>query len=417
MIFYASFGFGQDNDAKIEKIKNEIKLVDKTKDSLLSEIKIIRLSSIQEDLKKQGLPKFIEGDQVVYHSAMVLSYNEKHEQASWVAHIIPTDIKEKGFGRTNDFREDTGVKTGSAVEKDYFLKTLKADGKYEYDGFGFDRGHLAPSADFRWCKDALSESYFYSNMSPQRPDFNRGVWAKLEGFVREYVSEADEKVYVVTGGILNDNLAKVERGINKVSIPDEYYKVVLDLEGDTLAGIGFILPNEASEYPVISFAVSIDEIEKKTGIDFFPALDDSLENKLEANFDIKHWQTKKRKVNVVPIHRTKLPKNAINSVQARSHYDEEIMICGTVVGVHESRNGHYFLNLDRSFPEQLMSCNIWESNVVNFSYNPKEYLLNKKICLEGDVTKRNGKPSMTLYKEEQITLYDEEMQKKKNRKK
>ena len=112
---------------------------------------------------------------------MSLVYSEEHEQAKWVAHIISPDIITGNVSRTNDFRPDPHVSTGSTVEEDYFLKYLQPDSSYKYDGYGFDRGHLAPSADFRWSTTALSESYFYSNMSPQRPEFNRGTWAELEG--------------------------------------------------------------------------------------------------------------------------------------------------------------------------------------------------------------------------------------------
>ncbi|MCF6366442.1 MAG: DNA/RNA non-specific endonuclease [Bacteroidales bacterium] len=412
IIFLSSIGIAQNNEEKIDSIKRIVKKVELERELLLSEIKGIRLNIIQKDLLENGMPAIKEGEEIIHHSALSLSYNEKHEQANWVAHIITPDIKGKGFSRTNDFREDTAVKTGSSCEKDFFLKYLQADSTYKYDGFGYDRGHLAPSADFRWCKEAMSESYYYSNMSPQRPEFNREIWAKLESFIREYVAESDEKVYVVTGGILKDDLKKIERGVNKVSIPEEFYKVVLDIDGDSKAGIAFIIPNEKCEYPVISYAVSIDEVEKKTGIDFFPALSDDIENKLESNFDVKHWQTENRKKNLAPINRNKLPKNAINTVQARSYFDSKAKVCGTVVGVHETKSGNIFLNFDQDFPEQLFWCTIWKDNIVNFSYNPEEYLLNKKICIKGTVKKKYGKPSMSLYNDNQITLYDEEMAKK-----
>jgi len=383
LILTPNFFIAQNNEERIKAIKNKIDIAQKEIYALKDEINAVRVSLIQENIKKIGLPKLKSGEEVIYHSAMALSYNEKHEQANWVVHIVLPAIKETGYGRSNDFRTDPKVKTGSTEEKDYFIKTMQKDSTYKYDSFGYDRGHLAPSADFRWNKEALSESYFYSNMSPQRPDFNRGVWAKLESFIREYVSESDEKVYVVTGGILKDNLPRIERSINKVTIPEYYFKIVLDLEGDTHSGIAFILANEASEYPVTKFAVSIDEAERLSGIDFFPALPDEIENKLEASFDIKHWQTKKNKANVNPIHRNKLPKGAYNSVIAKSHYDEKVMVCGTVVGVHKSRKGNYYFNIDSNFPNQLMSCTIWKNKIINFSYDPKVYLMNKKVCFKG----------------------------------
>jgi len=403
--------FSQDYQKDINRLESEISKLEFKKDSLNSKVKNIKLSILHNKLEKFGLPECDQDIEIVNHPALILSYNEKHEQANWVAHIISKEISGKGFSRTNDFRIDPSVKSGSTEERDFFLKTLNPDSTYTYDGFGYDRGHLAPSADFRWNKEAMSESYYYSNMSPQRPDFNRGIWASTESFLREYVAENNHDLYVVTGGILNDNLPKVERSINKVSIPEKFYKVAADLEGDTLEGIAFIIPNEGTDYPVISFAVPIDSVEKITNIDFFASLPDSIQNKFEKTTDIHHWQTKNRKNNHKPINRNKLPKDAINTVMARSYYDDKAKVCGTVVEVHETRSGNYFLNFDQDFPEQLFWCTIWKDNIVNFSYNPEEYLLNKKICVNGTVKKKYGKPSMSIYNGKQITFYEDEMKK------
>jgi endonuclease G len=412
MLFCSTLIYGQNEQLKIDslikikiKFENEIQQLD-------GKISENQLKLIQIDLVKYGLPAFSEPDKIIHHLAFSLSYNEQHEQADWVAHIISPNVKNRSFSRTNDFREDPTVKTGSSTEKDFFIKSLKPDSTYEYDGFGYDRGHLAPSADFRWSQQAMSESYYYSNMSPQLPEFNREIWANLESFIREYVGESNEKVYVVTGGILNNNLKKIERGVNKVSIPEKFYKVVLDYVGDSISAIGFIIPNKQTDYPVISYAVTVDEVEKQSGIDFFPALDDEIENKLESAYNINHWQTEKRKRNLAPVNRNKLPEDAINTVMARSYYDQNAKVCGTVVEVHETKNGDFFMNFDQDFPEQIFWCTIWKSNIVNFSYNPQEYLINKKICVEGTVKQKYGKPSMSIYNEKDITLYEDEMNNK-----
>ena len=404
--------YSQDLKNKIDSIQNEIQKLEEKKDNLISYINKIKLKKVHNDLIKIGLPSHSSKDVIIHHSALSLSYNEKHEQANWVAHIISPYIMNPGYTRTNDFRIDPKVTTGSTVEADFFLKHLLADSTFEYDGFGYDRGHLAPSADFRWSLKAMSESYYYSNMSPQLPEFNREIWAELESILREYVQEKEQRVFVVTGPVLKDNLPILERSINKVSIPEEFYKVSIDIDSDTIAGIGFIMPHEECEYPVMSYAVTIDEVEKKTGIDFFASLTDDIENKLESDSNYRHWQIGLRKPNVKPIHRNKLPKNCINTVQARSYYDSKAKVCGTIVEVHETKNGHYFINFDQDFPENLFWCTIWKSNVVNFSYNPQEYLLNKKICVKGVVKKKYGKPSMSIYNEKAITLYKNELQKK-----
>ena len=127
---------------------------------------------------------------MIRHKAFSLAYGEEVEQAIWVMHIISSEIKDGTVGRTNDFRIDTLIQSGSAEEEDYFIKTRNSDGDVEYDGFGYDRGHLAPSADFRWSRSALSESYYYSNMSPQLPGFNREKWARSgELFAKLYCVE------------------------------------------------------------------------------------------------------------------------------------------------------------------------------------------------------------------------------------
>lgn len=413
ILFFSINLFSQNYQEKIKHLENEILKLENKKDSIDIQLKNIKLSVLHKELEKYGLPKYEKDTEIVNHPALILSYNEQHEQANWVAHIISKEITGKGYSRTNDFRIDPTVKTGSTEEKDFFIKTLNPDSTYSYDGFGYDRGHLAPSADFRWNKEAMSESYFYSNMSPQLPDFNRGIWAKTESFLREYVAENNHDLFVVTGGILSDDLPKVERSIHKESIPKAFYKVALDTEGDTLEGIGFIIPNEGSDYPVISFIVPVDSVEKVTGINFFASFPDSIQDKFESKVDIRHWQTKDRKNNRKPINRNKLPKGAINTVMARSYYDNKAKVCGTVVEVHETRSGNYFLNFDQDFPEQLFWCTIWKNNIVNFDYNPEKYLLNKKICVNGSVKKKYGKPSMSIYNGKQITFYEEEMLKKK----
>lgn len=371
-----------------EKLEHENKIIEI--EQYLAQLK---LQKIKFDINSIGLPALNPYDTVIQHSAMSICYSEKHEQAKWVSHIILPDIKNGGFSRTNDFREDSLVKTGTAVKSDYWDS-------------GYDRGHLAPSADFRWNLKALSESYLYSNMSPQAPEFNREIWAEIENTIRDYVTAKNEQVYVVTGGILTDSLPTI--GKNKVSIPEMFYKVIIDIEGDTLTGIAFLLSNDKHEYPVFSYAVSIDSVEALTGIDFFPALPDSLENIIESQCDYKLWQVDKRKINVLPISRNSLPENTYNSIQARSHYDENITVCGTVVDVHLSKTDNIFINFDQSFPDQLFWCTIWKSDIPNFSYDPVIYLANQKMCVTGTVKEKYGKPSMSIRHEKQIQLLNTE---------
>ena len=136
----------------------------------------------------------------------------------------------------------------------------------------------------KWSKEAMSESFFMSNMSPQKPGFNRGIWKKLETLVRKWAVD-NGSIYIVTGGVLKEVQTI---GTNQVSIPEYYYKVILDYREPEIKG-GFILKNQKSSDPLRKFAVSIDEVEKMTGIDFFHSLPDAIENEIELKYDIEKY--------------------------------------------------------------------------------------------------------------------------------
>ena len=390
-----------------EEIKTEILEHQNQIDSLNFILEDLELAQIHEELSSYFLPKIDSLEELIAHRALFLVYDEEHEQAKWVLHKISTNIIEGKVSRTNDFRKDTLIKSGSAEEKDYFLKTKNELGKYEYDGYGYDRGHLAPSADFRWSQRALSESYFYSNMSPQLPTFNREIWADLEGLVRSYVYENKRPLIVYTGPVLKDNLKKQERSINGVSIPEEFYKVVVDFEARK--GIAYILPQVGSkDYPVEYFATTIDEVESITGIDFLHQIDDETKASIERQKEINDWLPENQKRDVPPIKVGSLGKAKFNTVQANLFVDsgEKKEICGSVVSTHYSKNKHTFINLDKAFPNQIFSITIWNSNHHNFSYEPHIELLNKKVCVKGKITDNKGVPTMNLENERAITFMD-----------
>jgi endonuclease G len=405
-VFFSSYSYSQTTEQEILNLQKEIQGLDNEKQVLQTKLESFKLKRLRQDLYKVGLPEANANEKVINHTAMSLVYNELHEQAKWVAHIITPDIITGKTGRSNDFREDKLISSGSATEKDYFLKTLKSDSTYDYDGFGYDRGHLAPSADFRWSRVALSESYLYSNMSPQLPEFNREKWADLEGLLRGYIfANPTTQLYVVTGPLLHKKLPHIERGFNKVSIPEQFFKVVLDLKNKR--AIGFVMPNQKMHYPASSYAKSIDEIEKLTGINFFHKVADSIENKVEKEFDVTLWIPEKSKSDVNPIHPPDLPQNMFNSIQSKIYVGEtkEVTICGTVVNTKVSRNGHVFMNFDKNFPNQVFSVAIWKKNHSNFSYNIEKEWKGKQVCVTGKVIDFGGTPTMIIEQENEIKLY------------
>ena len=220
------------------------------------------------------IPAPIDGEQIIKHTGYTLSYNEDHEQANWVAYEL-TKAEVLGSGtREDSFKADPAVATGSATLNDY-------------KGSGSDRGHMAPAADFKWSGEAMSDTFFLSNMSPQAPAFNRGIWADLEAAVRTMAYDNDE-IYVVTGPVLTDGPYETI-GKNKVSVPKRYYKVVLDYKDPDIKAIGFVLPNEGSTEPLASFAMSVRDVEEITGINFFPRLPDDQEDLIETEYDVSKW--------------------------------------------------------------------------------------------------------------------------------
>ena len=126
----------------------------------------------------------------------------------------------------------------------------------------------------KWSEVAMSESFLMSNLSPQRPGFNRGIWWKLDESGRDPVI-ANEEVYVVTGPLLTDGPYS-EIGLNGVDIPKRYFKMLLDYKELEFKAVGFILPNESSSLPLSRFAVSVDVVDQVTGLDFFCHLPDRV---------------------------------------------------------------------------------------------------------------------------------------------
>lgn len=401
ILFHCTFGKSQSTQQKIETLNEKIRVLNQEEDLLKNQIGELKLEKIREDIVNVGLPELKEGEEIISHAAMSLVYDEKHEQAKWVSHIIVPDVINGKVKRSNNFRKDPLVKTESASSRDYFIKYKdKTTGKYKYDGFGYDRGHLAPSADFRWNKKALSESYYYSNMSPQLADFNREKWADLEGLLRVYISEnPTTQLYIVTGPILNDSLTFVERSLNKVSIPNYYYKIALDLNNKK--AIAFIMPNKKISNPVNSFAVPINEVEEATGINFFYQLPDSLEDVLEHQNNVKDWLPEKLQGDVAPIYQPSLSPGIYNTVQAKRHMgsSKKVAVSGTVVGGRKTRNGHLFFNLDKQYPNQIFTVAIWKQNIPNFSYNPLKEWEGKQITLKGKIADFDGTPTMIIEKE------------------
>lgn len=211
--------------------------------------------------------------QVIHHEYYSLSYSEPYEQAEWVAY----ELKKSHLSTTNFkrpyFEIDKAVKTGAAHWR-------------SYKNSGYDRGHLCPAGDRSYKREAHDETFLTSNISPQRHEFNSGIWNRLEQKVRYWANKYDG-VYVVTGGVLTAGMETI--GEDAVAVPNQFYKVLINKNGREIKMIAFLIPHEDSNKPLYDFVVSVDDLENLTGIDFFPQLDDTIENRLEASSSYKGW--------------------------------------------------------------------------------------------------------------------------------
>ena len=219
---------------------------------------------------------------IIQHKYYTLSYSEEHEQAEWVAYrLTREELKKKWVERRDEFRPDPKVRTGSATPDDYYRS-------------GYNRGHLVPAADRMFSDEAMLETFLMSNISPQSGNFNKGIWRELEELTRSWAKRFKE-LYVISGPVLSVD-PKSRIGDNEVSVPQAYFKVLLDFSEPELKAIAFVIPNQVSFDPLYEFAASIDQVETLTGFDFFSELmDDELEEELESEFNIDLWEFSKKK--------------------------------------------------------------------------------------------------------------------------
>lgn len=210
---------------------------------------------------------------LIIHSYYTLSYNEAYEQANWVYYSLTDSmILNGGEERSNKFKIDKLVASGSAKSSDYTKS-------------GYDRGHLCPAADMGFSQTAMEESFLMSNISPQVPDFNRGIWKELETTIRKWAIK-ERHIIVVTGPIFKENNGTI--GKEQVLVPGYFFKLIYDATDEPKL-IAFILPNAKSDRPLTDFSVSVNEVEKQTGFDFFSQLPDDVETRLETNIQLAGW--------------------------------------------------------------------------------------------------------------------------------
>ena len=225
-------------------------------------------------------------EQILKRKGYTVSYNSETKNPNWVAWHLTKSHTYGSFQRREEvFSEDESVKAPRATNNDYYNSR-------------YDRGHMCPAGDNKWDKEAMTQSFLFTNICPQNHGLNKYEWNDLEIQCRDWAREYGA-VDIVCGPLYSSKGGRYKVGSshdpqqktigrNKVWVPDAFFKVVLCRQGRPKA-IGFVYRNEGVKQLKTEAVRTVDEVEALTGIDFFPALDDDMENRVEASANLSDW--------------------------------------------------------------------------------------------------------------------------------
>lgn len=203
----------------------------------------------------------------IQHVGYTVSYNNQYKTPYWVAWELTREELKGDESRKEKFEPDPELPEPRAEHSDY-------------TNSGYDRGHMAPAADMKWSEQAMRESFYMSNVCPQNQKLNRDDWEDLEDTCRGWASKYGT-VYIACGPIYDSKSPK-RIGTHKIAVPDRFFKVVLIYNRKNPIAMGFLFKNEAHHQDLSNYMVSVDEVEKQTGYDFFSRLPDDVEQRIEA---------------------------------------------------------------------------------------------------------------------------------------
>ena len=254
--------------------------------------------SINLDSDGLEIPVFTKErpSQLLRRKAYMTSYNRETRCPNWVAWRLTEEHTDGPYNRKGvPYYDDDGIAIGigrvteETQKGDYFAdmeceepRQSLFDWSTEYN---MSHGHLCPAGDNRWDKEAMNQSFLLTNMCPQDYDLNGGGWKKLEEKCRKWAERFGE-VYIVAGPIFRGARHKK---LGEILIPEAFFKVVLCMKGEPKA-VGFIYENDSQSQSMYDNVCSVDEVEAVTGMDFFSALPDSIENEIEAKANLNDWK-------------------------------------------------------------------------------------------------------------------------------
>lgn len=265
-------------------------------------------------LARIEVPKMESGNLFIQHStkegndsvmAYCLEYNPDKYHSRWVAFRFDALTRQKNTKRpdVDPFTDDPSISNAYKIESSGFGKTYKDWTNIAHNDLSFDRGHICASADRLYSVEANAMTFYMTNMSPQISDFNQGFWNAFEIHVLDLCQNQNfsDTLYVVKGGTIADNqtMGYIQRkNGSKVVIPKHYFMALLAVKNGSYKSIGFYMEHKAYGYKYASDVpadklkekvVTIDQLEKNTGIDFFHNLPDNVENTVESTCDPSEW--------------------------------------------------------------------------------------------------------------------------------
>ncbi len=230
-------------------------------------------TSVVDEYTDLEIPAHNSDEIILKRIAYTVGYNQQNKTPNWVAWHLTAERTAGEQKRLSNFIEDEEVPYPRAELADY-------------KGSGYDRGHMCPAGDNKWAFEPMRESFYLTNICPQDKNLNAGDWNELEITCREWANVYGS-VYIVAGPIHYSEKGPTI-GLNKVRVPDAFFKVVLRTNGDVKA-LGFVYPNKAGNNPPESYVCSVDDVERITGIDFFPSLPEKVASVAEAQSDLHSW--------------------------------------------------------------------------------------------------------------------------------
>lgn len=234
-------------------------------------------SSLSLNPQDTGDPRLLTGrkEEIIRYEGYTVSYNVDYKLANWVFwELTSGEALSKQEERSGKFAPDPSLKGKTAMNEDYSRS-------------GYDRGHLAPAGDMKWSMKSMQQSFYYSNIAPQNPRLNQGIWNNLENRCRQWAIAYD-KVLIVAGPVLSNGMKRL--GKNRIAVPGQFYKVICAVSGGKYEGIAYLLDNKDYKNTSLrSLAIPIDSVEKVTGIEFFPELPEEAMRRMKSAVDMSCW--------------------------------------------------------------------------------------------------------------------------------